>query len=214
MLQSLQQKLLQLAQTLLDKIQEQTWFQQLKSKYDELDAQSRTYLQWAGAGAAVLIVAWVFIGTAWKVHRIRGDLAEKDELLQLIQSANEEMGELKAKIPYSAEGGPASNQPLKDYVSGIAVNAGIAPGALELSNEKLDPPREGARDASRDTTKETLAQVSVKKINVKQVVRLLFQLENGSRPIKVRNLNIDTHTDESGYLDATLQISAFTVKSS
>ena len=48
-------------------------------------------------------------------------------------------------------------------------------------------------------------------MNIKQVVRYAASLESGSRPIKLRNLLIDTKTDPSGYLDATLALSAFTL---
>ncbi len=191
-------------QRLLDQIQEQAWFQQLKAKWDELDAQSKLYLQWAASAAGVLLVAWIFIGTAWNVHSIRSEIAEKDELLRLLRSANDEMGELKEQIPSAASGGSSAGQPLKDYLGGLANMAAVPPASVDVSNEKVGTPREGS--------KETLAQVTLKKINVRQLVRFIFQMENGARPVKLRNLEVATQSDESGYLDATLQISTFVVK--
>jgi hypothetical protein len=191
-------------QRLLDKIQEQAWFQQLRSKWDELDAQSKSYLQWAGGAGSILLVGWIFLGTAWNVHSIRSEIAEKEELLALLQSANEEMGELKEQIPSVATGGTSAAQPIKDYLSGLATQINVPAASLELSNEKVGSPREGS--------KETLAQVTLKKINVRQLVKFIFQMENGSRPMKLRNLEVATQSDESGYLDATLQVSAFAIK--
>jgi hypothetical protein len=193
-------------QRILDSVQDQAWFQQLRAKWDELDAQSKTYLQWAGAAGSVLLVGWIFIGTAWKVHSLKRDIAEREELIRLVQAANDEMTELKAQIPSNASGGAGTPPPLKDYLVGIAGSANLPAAALELSGEK--------GGATRESSKETLAQVTLKKINISQLVRFIFQMETGARAIKLRNLNIETHADESGYLDATLQISSFSLKTS
>ena len=75
-----------------------------------------------------------------------------------------------------------------------------------MTNERPGTAREGSKEA--------LAQLSVKRINVKQLTRLMFQIENGARPVKVRNLTVDVNPDQSGYMDATLQISAYTLKTS
>lgn len=193
-------------QRIQDSVQEQAWFQQLRSKWDELDAQSRLYLQWAAGVGALLIVGWIFIGTAWKVHGIKSDLAEKEDLLRMIQAANDELSDLKGQIPAQASAtAAASAQPLKDYLGTLASAAGLAPGVVDVTNERAGAAHEGSKEA--------LAQVSLKKLNIKQLVRFLFQLENGSRPVKLRNLGIEAHPDHSGYLDATLQVSAFSLKS-
>lgn len=192
-------------QRLFDSLQEQAWFQQLRAKWDELDTQSKTYLQWAGSAAGVLLVGWIFLGTLWKVHRLKADIRQREELIRLVQSANDEMSELKSQIPSNATSG-ATTQSLKEYLTGLASSSNVPATTLDVSGEKAGSTREGS--------KETLAQVTLKKVNVSQIIRFIFQMENGSRPIKLRNLSIETHTDQSGYLDATLQISSFTLKAS
>ena len=197
--------MIQRAQRLIESIQEQAWFQQLRAKWDELDAQSKIYLQWAGSAAGVLLVGWIFFGTLWQVHRLKSDIQQRDELIRLVQSANEEMSELKSQIPSNAASG-ASTQSLKDYLTGIASTANVPATTLEVAAEKAGSNREGP--------KETLAQVTLKKVNVSQMIRFIFQMENGSRPIKLRNLSVETHSDQSGYLDVILQVSSFTLKTS
>ncbi len=193
-------------EALLDTIAEQAWFQQLRAKWDELDAQSRTGLQWAAGVAGVLLVSWAFAGTAWKIHSLKAEVSEKDELIRMIQNATDELAELKDQIPAAGAAATGSSQPLKDYLTTVAAGSGVPAAALGLDNEKSGSVRDGS--------KETLAQVTLKKINLRQLVRFLFQMENGSRPIKLRNLSIETHSDQSGYLDATLQVSTFTLKAS
>jgi hypothetical protein len=46
---------------------------------------------------------------------------------------------------------------------------------------------------------------------LRQIVNLSVNLETGSRPIKVRHIEIDTHADPEGYMDAQLSISAFKI---
>ena len=193
-------------ESILDKIAEQVWFQQLRAKWDELDAQSRMGLQWAAGVAGALLVVWLFAGTAWKVHSLKSEIADKDELIRMIQNATDELAELKEQIPAAGATSTASSQPLKDYLTTVAAGSGVPASSLGLDNEKSGSVRDGS--------KETLAQVTLKKINLRQLVRFLFQMENGSRPVKLRNLSIETHTDQSGYLDATLQVSTFTLKAS
>ena len=53
--------------------------------------------------------------------------------------------------------------------------------------------------------------MAVKHANIKQVVKFAQGLEAGARPVKLRDLIIDTKPDGSGYLDATLSVSAFSL---
>ena len=65
--------------------------------------------------------------------------------------------------------------------------------------------------ASGEVAKESLFDLSLKKVSIRQVVKLAYFLESGSQPVKLRNLSIDTNADASGYLDATLSVSTFTL---
>ncbi|MBI3535749.1 MAG: hypothetical protein HY072_09735, partial [Deltaproteobacteria bacterium] len=81
---------------------------------------------------------------------------------------------------------------------------GIEKGSLTIGSEK-----EGANTVS---STETLLNIDVKHINIKQVIQLAHTLESGSRIVKIRNLKITTDPDLSGYLDSTLSLSCFNVK--
>ena len=61
-----------------------------------------------------------------------------------------------------------------------------------------------------ELAKEALIDLTLKKINIKQAVRYAFNLEHGARPVKLRNLSIETKSDNPGYVDAVLAVSAFT----
>jgi hypothetical protein len=185
-----------------DKISEQVWFQQLKQKWEELDPQSRRYLVFAGIGGFLLAIIFVIFSSIWSVYSLKKELSEKRALLNMIQTANDEIRRLKESVPNAgnqvAEGGPWA-----PYFESLAVNANVDKASLTVSAEKAGN--------SSEQTKEALIDLSLKHVNIKQLTRYALAVENGPRPVKLRNLVIDTKEDPTGYLDATLAVSAFNV---
>ena len=78
-----------------DRLNEQVWFQQLKAKYEELDPQSRLYLKAAAAAGGVLIVVIMVVSSMVSLHLQKSDLAEKADLLNLINASADELRSLK-----------------------------------------------------------------------------------------------------------------------
>jgi len=84
----------------------------------------------------------------------------------------------------------------------MAGNSGIDKSGITASPEKAGE--------SSEQTKETLVDLNLKHVSIKQVVNFAVALESGARPVKLRNLQIDTKADPTGYMDATLSVSGFT----
>ncbi|HAR43416.1 MAG TPA: hypothetical protein DCS07_12430 [Bdellovibrionales bacterium] len=195
-------RLTQLLATIGDKLSEQLWFQQLKGKWDELDGQSRFYLKILGGGSSVLILL-IFIFTAvYGVYAIKSEYKVKSDLLLSLQAANDELRLLRESTA-SAGTPSASAGPWQPYFETTAQSMGLDKGALTISPEKPG--------ASTDTIKEVLIDISLKHVNIRQIARYAFNLETGARPIKLRNLTIDTKSDPAGYMDATLAVSGFSL---
>src|ERR1700687_192900 len=95
-------------------LNEQIWFQQLKVKWEELDPQSRIYLQFAAAGGAVLITVFALFSFYWNVHTTRQELINKSELLSMVSSATDELRTLQASNS-SLAGGGGSSEPWPVY---------------------------------------------------------------------------------------------------
>lgn len=185
-------------------LQEQPWFQQLKASWDELDPQSRLYLKTASFVVAIALVVGFSANFVWSVHRLKRELGDKTELLQTLQNANNELRRLKETTSaLTTTAAAPAKENWATYLSNVAGGAGIGKETLTVSDEK--------KGAGSEQLKEALIEVTVKKVNIRQLVRYAFQLENGTRPVKLRNLLIDTHSDLSGYLDATLSVSAFSL---
>jgi hypothetical protein len=185
-----------------DKIAEQQAFQQLKAKWDELDAQSRLAAKIASSGLSVLFVLFVIFGSLSSVRALRREVAEKSELLSTLQTANDELRKL------NESGGGATGAPAEGWNGFFEASA----AQLGLDKEKFAVNADTKGGSDGTLAKETLYDLALKQVNIKQVVRYAFQLENSGRPIKVRSLTIDTKPDMTGYLDATLSVSAFTPK--
>ncbi|MCM2278704.1 MAG: hypothetical protein NDJ89_11575 [Oligoflexia bacterium] len=195
-------RLSRLVDSVSDFFAEQEWVRQLKAKWDDLDPKSQLYLRLGslvGGGALVVFATGSFL---WSVHGLKKEVSEKAELVQLLQSANDEMRRLKE----SGSSAPvaAGTEPWSAYFTGVAAPLGLGKENFSVSEEKKAA-------GESDQVKESLYDLSLKKVNIRQVVRLAFSLENGARPVKIRNLLIDTKEDPTGYMDATLSVSAFTV---
>jgi len=186
--------------TISDKLSEQEWFQQLKGKWEELDPQSRSYLKMAGFASAVILFLYLVFSSIWSIHGLKKDLADKDDLLNVVQSANEELRRLRETggAQVNAEVGNWST-----YFEATATPLGIEKAALNISAEKPG--------TSSEVAKESLYDIAMKKVTIKQVIKYAFQLENGNRPVKMRNISITTNADPEGYMDATLSVSGFSL---
>ena len=193
---------------LINQVTEQAWFQQLKSKWEEIDLQSRTYIQIAAAGILGVGLLVFVASSLLSVRALKKELADKNDLILLIRTAGEELRTLKASG--SSAAGASDSSPWNTYFDGSADRAGMDHTKMTVSEEKVVEDKK-SKDKSPDQTKESLMDLNLKKVNIKQLVRFAFNIENGPRPVKLRNLVIETQPDQSGYLDATLSVSAFTL---
>jgi hypothetical protein len=186
----------------VESIQEQVWFQQLKAKWEELDPQSRIYLKFAGVGAGILLAILFIFSSIWSVHSLRNELIEKQSLLSAIQNANDEISRLRSTAPGGGRQ-EAEGSPWVGYFESLTTTSGVDKASLTIDNEK--------GGTSGDQSKEVLFDLNLKHVNIKQIVRYAFAVENGQRPVKLRNMVIDTKGDPAGFLDSTLSVSAFTL---
>ena len=188
-----------------EKLSEQEWYQTLRSKWDELDPKSRTYLQFAMGAGAIGLILLLMIGSMLNVRTLHRELDEKAELLSYLQTANEEMRAAReAGESEVAEDPTTANLPWAGFLENMATQSTIDKLSLEISAEK---PGLGNEHAT-----ESQMEVSLKHVSIKQIARFAFRIENGPRSVRIRNLAIDTGNDPLGYMNGKLLISAFMVK--
>jgi type II secretory pathway component PulM len=113
-----------------DFLNDQPWFQQLKQKWEELDPQSRTYLQIAGVVTTFLVLIFLVLNTLWSVHKLKTESSEKSDLLSLLQNANEEVRRLRDSAP---DASASDNGKWDAYFDGIATGSGLDHSVLSVS---------------------------------------------------------------------------------
>jgi hypothetical protein len=187
-------------QQVSDWLNEQEWYQQGKAKWDEVDPAVQAYIKIGALASVALFGVALMISSMWTVHSLKNEYMEKQELLSILNSANEEMRHLK-ETTAAVQGGGGAVGTWQSYFESTAESTGLDKAVLSVGGERAG--------SSSDATKESLYDLSLKHVSIKQVVRYAHGLETGARPVKLRNLMIDTHADPEGYMDATLAVSGF-----
>jgi hypothetical protein len=208
----------QIWQGFSDKIQDQVWFQQLKAKWDELDSRTKTFLKYASLLGSVVLSVGLVGNSLYSVAATKSEIDEKLALIQKIQSSQDELRRLR---DVTSRFGAADGGPWADFLREKAQPAGFDPSIVQIASETPVGAKPAEAPKSKDAKgaapavsgpEETVVEVGLKRVNVRQLVKYVHEIENGGRTVKVRRLQIDTAPDESGYLDASVSVSAFRMK--
>ncbi|MFZ9596515.1 MAG: hypothetical protein ACO3A2_10610 [Bdellovibrionia bacterium] len=184
---------------------EQVWAQQLQEKWDELDQQSKLYVQLVGAALGVLFGVFLILSAIWSVHSLKKEYQEKQNLLSSLQSSMEELRRLEDQIPPTAQSSSKEGSTSwSEYLEALAAGSGMDKTHFTLSPEKLGN--------SSERSKEFLFDISLKHISIKHLIQYIVSLENGAKPVKLRNLSVNTNNDPAGFIDASLAVSAFKIE--
>jgi hypothetical protein len=188
-----------------DTIKESESYQQLKGKYDELDARTQIIIQLSIVGGfAFMILMSVLAGMA-KVGGLKGDIDTREKLIGYLQQSSDTIKQYKMQAQAEAAS-LDSGGPLNQLALGVLGPSNIDGSRVEISNE-----RDGAEDKQ---SKEVLVDVKLSQVNLRQITKFMFNItEQGrKRNVTIRDLNIDTKDDPSGYMDAAVTIAAYKVK--
>jgi len=206
---SIENGVLDLKEKLSQAVQDSPVFQQIKAKYDELDANQKLAVTGGSAATAAILVLFGMYQMGGSVRAIKQDLADKNDLIRLLTTANDDLRKLRDEAAASGMSRTADagdqNTAWNAHLEVQALNAGIPKESIAISGEK--PGTQG------EQTKEALIDITLKKINVRHLAKFAASLEAGTKPIKIRSTVVDAKPDGSAWLDATLAISAFSMKS-
>lgn len=189
---------------LIEQIRESEAFQQLKAKYDELDGQTKFYVNIGALAAAVLLVFISVLTGIIKVNGLKSDLNEKEELVGYLQRSADTIRQLRAQ--QQAAHGSADMSSLPGFITTTMENSGIPADKAEVGKEQA-----GVEDKE---TKESFVDVKLSQINLRQLTRFLFNLthQGGAKSINVKDLAVDTKGDPSGYIDAVVTVASYKAK--
>lgn len=211
-------------QRISDKLQDQVWFQQAKVKWDELDARSKMAVKYILLVSVSVCLVGGVGSYLYTVADKKHEIEEKLALIQKIQSAQDELRRLKDVTSRFSGGG---DQPWGQFIQEQATPAGISPESVKIVTESVvaggaapaPAPKSAAKGKEKTETppaaagpEETVVEASLERVNVRQLTKFVHAIENGGRTVKVRRLQVDAAPDESGYLTATVVVSAFRLK--
>lgn len=197
-----------LKEKLSQAVQDSPIFQQIKTKYDELDANQKLAVTGGSAAVVILVILFSVYQLGSSVRAIKQDLADKNDLIRLLTTANDDLRKLRDEAAASGMSRTADtgdqNTAWNAHIEGQALNAGITKESISIGGEKAG--------TQGEQTKEALIDITLKKINVRHLAKFAASLESGTKPIKIRSMVVDAKPDGSAWLDATLSISAFSMK--
>lgn len=185
-----------------DWLEEQVWFQSLKSKWEELEPENRRNAR----VAVVIAIAAVGLGSAfWSMSATsaaREKNQTKKELLTFLLKSEEEIRRLRSNPRMSAARPSGSRANWGQYALEVATQNGIDRGSVEALPE--------APGNKTPLIEETEFGLKAKNITIRQLLRLVYGMETGIQPVRVRTLGVKTIGSE-GYLEAELRLAGTTV---
>ncbi len=173
------------------KIKEQEWYQQLEASFERLPPDQQKMVKmgaWAVGGLSVLIFTWTMVGSA---NDAKSEYYEKYELLQTLNQATDELRRLRGQNAGMNQGGTAN---WKQF----------------FQNDSIEVLKE-TPGATQSVLQETLLDLEMKAVGLRQMVQALYKIEHGSPPMKLRALQVENGAGD-GLLSVKFSVSAYSAK--
>lgn len=158
------------------------------------------------AGLCLLILYIIFHSISSGTDRLEKRVAQLETELGKIQELKTEYEDSQKKIAVLSSKIREENEPLISIVEQI------------LLSENLDRKNFSIRDVnlrtsdSEDFYEERSIDVELKNISLKDLVDVLYKIQNAPSFLKVSNLNLSTRFDRSDSLTVKLRVSTFRFK--
>lgn len=189
---------------LLETIKDSEAYQQLRAKYDELDSQAKLYVNLGALGGVVVVVFLTMVVSMAHLNSLKSEINEREELIGYLQRSSDQIRQLKAQT--NSTHNVDTTSPLSEFVSAVATNNRIDQTKVEVGSEHPGTPDKNSV--------ESLVDVKLSQVNLRQITQFLFALsdQGGPRGLNIRDLSIDTKSDPSGWMDATLTVATYKAK--
>ncbi len=190
---------------LLEKIRDSEIYQQLKLKYDELDSQSKLYVNLGAVGGVVLAVFLSLVVSMAKLNGLKSEINEREELIGYLQRSSDQIKQLQA-AQHNSHNQSDTSSPFGTLVNNSLQTLNIDPAKADVGSEHPG--------TQTKTATESLLDVKLTQVNLRQIQQLLFSLsEQGAlRSISIKDLTVDTKGDPSGWMDASFVVSTWKEK--
>jgi hypothetical protein len=185
---------------MLEKIKEQEWAQQIMNAWSQLPPDQQRTAQIGGTVLGLLAAVYLMFSTYDAAQSAKQEYYQKEELSRILNQASDELRRLKGQNAGIGQGGPQS---WNGVFEGMASMQGLPPGSVEILKDSAGP--------AIGLIQESLVEIKVKGLQIRQLVSLLYQVEHGSPPMKLKGMIIEPGGNE-GLLNAKLNVSGYMAK--
>ncbi len=175
---------------------------QLRQQFAQLDAETQSYSLIGAFATFLAILLGSLLYLAISNHSTQSQINEFDASISYLQDSSDKMEDFKARA--RAYG---SDPNLKDldrsaslpaFTEKVAEKAFLSKDNYEILDEKQSPPAKGIVQSS--------LSLHLNKVSLRQIVRLLYFLEQTQSGVEVQRISIDSKTDTQGFLWASLSL--------
>lgn len=184
---------------MMDRVQEQEWFQQLSNTYQQLSPEQQNAVKFGSIGGIFLLLVFLIYSASSSANSVKTEYFEKQELLTLVNQAGDELRRLKGQ---NSGFSGAAQQSWKDVLQTIASGQGLQPEALQVTKESAG--------TSQTMIQETLIEATLQGVQIRPLVQILYQIEHNSPPMKLKGMQVEPGAE--GLLNAKLLLSGYMPK--
>jgi general secretion pathway protein M len=166
-----------------------------------LAPRERVMVAWAAAGVVAFVVVMVWAGVASAIGAREQRIGAKTQTLSQIGKLTQGYRQVQAEraaLEARLRGPPVQ---LLSFVSQAGAQAGVEVNDL----------RPGTPGGGEGVTEESV-EVSLARLDLPRLARLLEALERGPGVVKVRRLRLTTRSDDPSLVDATLLVATYRLK--
>jgi type II secretory pathway component PulM len=175
----------------------------MKKFWDNLGAREKLYIL-AGMGIAALILLVQFaILPFWEEReRVAKAIDAQEKILKEMNAQLTEYRVLRRDMDsiQRAMASRPSDFTLYTFVERKAREAGVRPNV-----KAINP----SRGMNAGTYEETMADVSLEKITLRQLVQFLYQADSPRDAVRIRKLTVRKSLESPEYLSATVQLATY-----
>ena len=179
-----------------DQIWEQEEIVKLRTQFAELEPKTQQSILAGSLGLAASLILGFLLYLGYNAYSLKSKMAEIEDEVHYIQSANEKMDGLRRKIQEQQNADPLTrdidkNAPLPQFAEQVAKKASVTKDNLEI----LEKP---------SSKTESTLELKLNKISLRQLLRVLFVFENAKNGVNITKVESDSKNDPEGYLWAVI----------
>ncbi len=180
-------------------------FRELRERFTRLSSSDRDkrVIKIGGAGLCLLVVYMIFHSFSSGTEHLEKQVKQFEAELGRIEHLRSEYEDSKKRIAELSSKMKEENEPLISVVERILLDENI-----DRKNFSIEDVNLGAAE-SEDFYEESSIDFELKDLSLKDLVDILYKIQNTSSFLKVSNLNISTKFNKSDSMTVKLRVSTF-----